>query len=206
MTLDAMPTPDEFARGLNPEQGQTLVRLARATLMERFGRRLPSAETDLLNNALASEAFQRQCGTFVTLKLSGRLRGCIGHLSTSEPMAEGVRRNALNAAFHDPRFTPLTDAELDRVEIEVSVLTEPMPLEHGGGADLAGRLRPGIDGAVIRRGHASATFLPQVWEQLPRPEEFLNQLCLKAGLPRDAWKTEALEVSTYRVQHFEEHL
>ncbi len=199
-----MQTPEKPDRDLNPNQGRMLVKLARWTLMEQFGHRLPPAEVESMSNTLAAEPFQRPCGTFVTLKLNGRLRGCIGTLSASEPLAEGIRRNAINAAFSDPRFAALTESELERVVIEVSVLTKPCRLAHGGGADLVRRLQPGIDGAVIRRGHASATFLPQVWDQLPRPEDFLSQLCLKAGLPRDEWKSESLEVSTYQVQHFEE--
>jgi AmmeMemoRadiSam system protein A len=203
MKLDAMQKPEPPPGGLDPDQGRALVKLARLSLMERFGRRIPDFGFESLNATLAGEVFQRPCGTFVTLKLEGRLRGCIGTLSPSEPLAAGIRRNALNAAFHDPRFAPLSEAEFNRVAIEISVLTVPGRLEHGGGADLASRLTPHADGVVIRKGHASATFLPQVWEQLPRPEDFLTQLCLKAGLPRGAWKTEALEVSTYRVQHFE---
>jgi AmmeMemoRadiSam system protein A len=140
----------------------------------------------------------------VTLKLHGKLRGCIGTLSSSETVAEGVRRNAVNAAFHDPRFPPLSEAELGQIRIEVSVLTEPQPLEFADSEDLLRKLRPKVDGVIIRKAHASATFLPQVWEELPKKEDFLSHLCLKAGLPRDDWRRSPLEVSTYQVQHFEE--
>ena len=98
----------------------------------------------------------------------------------------------------------MTDTELDQTEIEVSILTEPRPLEYRNGQDLTRKLRINVDGVIIRQGHASATFLPQVWEQLPRPEKFLSHLCLKAGLPSDAWKNPELEVLTYQVQYFEE--
>jgi len=118
---------------------------------------------------------------------------------------EGVKRNAVNAAFHDPRFSPLSKDELDRTEIEVSILTEPQPLAFRDGQDLAQKLRAHVDGVIIRKGHASATFLPQVWEQLPGPEDFLSHLCLKAGLPSEAWKNSELEVLTYQVQYFEEN-
>ena len=143
-------------------------------------------------------------GTFVTLTIKGELRGCIGSLEGREPIVDGVRHNAVNAAFHDPRFRPLGRQELDKVTIEVSILSEPQPLAYTDGEDLLGRLRPGTDGVIIRKGYASATFLPQVWEQLPDKEEFLTHLCLKAGLAPDAWRRGDLEVLTYQVQYFEE--
>jgi AmmeMemoRadiSam system protein A len=195
---------NESSRLLPPEKGQVLVQLARSTLMEKFGLQLEAVQAERMRSALSDASFQTRCGTFVTLKHKGQLRGCIGNLSASDPLAEGVRRNAVNAAFHDPRFSPLTETELEQIEIEVSVLSEPRPLAFSGSEDLLGKLRPNVDGVIIRQGYASATFLPQVWEQLPRKEDFLGHLCLKAGLPRDAWKRGRLEVSTYQVQYFEE--
>ena len=200
-----MSAVNEPSQALAPEKGQLLVRLARSTLMEKFGRPLPPYEVHQLQSALKDPVFQTPCGTFVTLKQQGQLRGCIGTLSPAEPLAEGVRRNAVNAAFHDPRFSPLTDRDLDQILIEVSVLTEPRPLEFSDPEDLLRKLRPNVDGVILRQGYASATFLPQVWEQLPKKEDFLGHLCLKAGLPRDAWKRSKLQVSTYQVQYFEEH-
>ena len=200
-----MPATQESSQRLTPEKGRLLVTLARRTLMEKFGLPLPPADADRMRSALSDASFQARCATFVTLKHKGQLRGCIGTLSASDPLAEGVRRNAVNAAFHDPRFSPLTETELGQVEIEVSVLSEPQPLSFSDPEDLLRKLRPDVDGVIIRQGHASATFLPQVWEQLPKKEDFLGHLCLKAGLPRDAWKRGTLEVSTYQVQYFEEH-
>jgi AmmeMemoRadiSam system protein A len=142
--------------------------------------------------------------TFVTLKRGSALRGCIGTLCACDPLAESVRRNALNAALNDPRFAPLTGPELNGLRIEVSVLSEPRPLGAVDTPDLLRRLRPGVDGVLLCRGGARATFLPQVWEQLPRPEDFLKHLCLKAGLPGDTWTQPGLEVMTYEVQHFAE--
>ena len=198
--------PDHDNRNnLSPEQGQSLVELARQTLMERLGQQVPQSKIDALNAALKDPCFQMACGTFVTLKISGQLRGCIGNLASNETPLSGIRRNAVNAAFHDPRFAPLRAAELDRVEIEVSILSEPKPLSYHDGADLLKKLRPGVDGVTIGLGHASATFLPQVWEQLPEPQDFLAHLCMKAGLAAEAWEKHRLEVSTYQVQHFEEH-
>ena len=200
-----MPAMKEANQLLALEKGQVLVKLARSTLMEKFGLPLPPAEADRMRSALSDASFQARCGTFVTLKHKGALRGCIGSLSASDPLAEGVRRNAINAAFHDPRFSPLTEKELGQVEIEVSVLTEPQALAFGDPEDLLRKLRANVDGVIIRQGYASATFLPQVWEQLPKKEDFLGHLCLKVGLPRDAWKSGKLEVATYQVQYFEEH-
>lgn len=157
-----------------------------------------------MDTRLQDHALQAQCGTFVTLKIRGRLRGCIGSLVGRGSLVEGVRSNALNAAFNDPRFRELRDAELDRISIEVSVLTKPQPLAYSDAKDLVARLRPGLDGVIIRKGFASATFLPQVWDQLSDAETFLSHLCTKAGLPADEWRQGNLEVETYQVQYFEE--
>ena len=198
--------PDHnHSQNLSPEQGQMLVKLARQTLMERFGKQIPQGKIDSLNMALKDPCFQISCGTFVTLKIKGQLRGCIGNLTSNDSLISGVRRNAINAAFHDPRFAPLRASELDRVEIEISILTEPKPMNYRDAADLLSKLRSGVDGVTVRLGHASATFLPQVWEQLPQPQDFLAHLCMKAGLAADAWKMSRIEISTYQVQYFEEH-
>ena len=186
------------------KQGQLLVKLARQTIMEKLAGKSADFESDTLIPGLQSESFQAHCGTFVTLKIQGQLRGCIGNLTSAESVLDGVKRNAVNAAFHDPRFPPLSAADLNRTEIEVSILTEPLPLEYLDSRDLIQNLRVNVDGVIIRKGHASATFLPQVWKQLPRPDEFLAHLCIKAGLPSDAWKNSELEVLTYQVQNFEE--
>jgi AmmeMemoRadiSam system protein A len=186
---------------LTPEQGRVLLCVARNTLNEHFGH---SAEEIQKVGQPNDPALQAPCGTFVTLKIGGVLRGCIGTLTGREPLVEGVRTHALNAAFHDPRFGPLTVEELGRLNIEVSVLTEPQALSYDGEDDLIAKLRPHVDGVILRKGNVSATFLPQVWEQLPKPEAFLSHLCLKAGLSADAWRKVPLQVQTYQVQYFEE--
>ncbi len=188
------------------KQGQLLVKLARKTILKKLAGESPGTESDTLATFFQDANFQAHYGTFVTLKIQGQLRGCIGNLTSTESVLDGVKRNAVNAAFHDPRFSPLSVAELDRTEIEVSILTEPLPLEYRDTSELIQKLRVNVDGVIIRKGHTSATFLPQVWEQLPRPEGFLSHLCLKAGLPADAWKSCELEVLTYQVQYFEEGL
>jgi AmmeMemoRadiSam system protein A len=191
-------------QNLSPEQGQLLVKLARQTLAKQLAKQVPQNEIDSLNTALTDPCFNLSCGTFVTLTIDGQLRGCIGNLTANESLTTGVRRNAINAAFHDPRFSPLSASELDCVSIEVSILSEPRPLVYREASDLLKKLRPHIDGVILRKDTASATFLPQVWEQLPQPQDFLKHLCLKAGLASDAWQHSELEVSTYQVQCFVE--
>jgi AmmeMemoRadiSam system protein A len=189
---------------LNQEQGQALLKIAREALSGKLGRRSDAKEGPDREAASSDLLLQEPGSTFVTLKLAGDLRGCIGSLSACEPLAENVRRNAVNAGFCDPRFPPLKIEELDRVAIEVSVLTPACRLDYKEPQELLHKLRPGIDGVIIRKGHACATFLPQVWDQLPRPEDFLGHLCLKAGLGRDAWRKTPLEVEIYQVQPFGE--
>jgi AmmeMemoRadiSam system protein B/AmmeMemoRadiSam system protein A len=191
-------------RQFSEKQGQVLVQLVRQTLMQEMGKSVPQDESQSLKKSLRDQSYDSYCGTFVTLKIDDQLRGCIGNLTANEPLSEGVRRNAINAAFHDPRFPPLTERELEKVDIEVSILTEPQPLEYVDGEDLLAKLRVNIDGVIIRKGQASATFLPQVWEQLSDPEDFLEHLCMKAGLSSNAWRNSKLDVSTYQVQYFEE--
>jgi len=177
-----------------------LIKLARQTISEKLGRFSEEVDPD----SLKDKDFQAHRGTFVTLTIDGQLRGCIGSLEASESILEGIKRNAINAAFRDPRFSDLDEKELDKVDIEVSILTDPQPLEYRDSQDLLAKLRPRVDGVILRKGSAGATFLPQVWEQLPRPEKFLSHLCRKAGLSGDAWKTSRLEIMTYQVQYFEE--
>ncbi|MBN1953513.1 MAG: AmmeMemoRadiSam system protein A [Anaerolineae bacterium] len=179
-----------------------LLELARETISQGLaGRDLPAVNLDALSPNL------RQPGaSFVTLTLGGGLRGCIGSIEPHRPLALDVQENALGAAFRDPRFPPLSQGELARVRIEVSVLTPPQPFPYRDGADLLARLRPLVDGVIVERGWHRATFLPQVWEKLPQPREFVGQLCLKAGLAADDYQRPGLQVSTYQVEKFEEEI
>lgn len=185
---------------LSQRQGQCLVKLARQTIAERLGKSSIKVDPASLEDA----AYQDHRGTFVTLTINHQLRGCIGNLDSTESVLSGIKRNAVNAAFHDPRFSPLEADELDQVAVEVSILTEPKPLEYRDSKDLLAKLRIDVDGVILRKGTASATFLPQVWEQLPQPEKFLSHLCMKAGLPADTWRKGHLDILTYQVQYFEE--
>jgi len=187
---------------LSQKQGQVLLKLARRTIMEKLGRKMPPDQTRQLSAALKDSCFNERCGTFVTLKIDGRLRGCIGSLTSNESIRTGITRNAVNAAFSDPRFPPLTANEFENVNIEISILTQPKPIEYTDYSDLVAKLRVNIDGVIIRKGRALATFLPQVWKQLQQPDVFLSHLCAKAGLSSDSWKNTKLEVLTYQVQYF----
>jgi AmmeMemoRadiSam system protein A len=186
---------------LTEEEGRYLLSVARHTIKERlYGQEGGKASEDY-----ESSKFSEQRGTFVTLTIDGCLRGCIGHIIPRETLLEGVRVNAINAAFRDPRFGPLSKKEFDKVEIEVSILTEPKALDYTDSDDLLNKIRPNIDGVIIIKGNHQATFLPQVWSQLRDKREFLSHLCMKSGLPGNAWEKGDLEVQTYQVQAFEEH-
>lgn len=185
---------------LTQEEGKYLVETARKTIHRALFN--PKEECD--QESLSSSKFQERRGTFVTLTLNGALRGCIGHIIPQDALIEGVRVNAMNAAFRDPRFRPLSKTEFEKIRVEVSILTAPKPLPYNDADDLLVKLKPGTDGLIIRQGYHQATFLPQVWEQLPDKKDFLSHLCLKAGLARDAWIHDKLEVHTYQVQAFEE--
>lgn len=148
-------------------------------------------------------AFARQGATFVTLTDSGRLRGCIGSLRAHRPLREDVRGNAHGAAFRDPRFPALTAAEFEHVRVEVSLLEEPVPMIVASEADAIAQLCPPDDGVILGWNGRSATFLPQVWEQLPEPRAFLEHLKRKAGLPADFWAPD-MRLSRYRVTKWKE--
>lgn len=142
-----------------------------------------------------------QRAAFVTLHLAGRLRGCIGSLKARRPLAEDIAANAFAAAFRDPRFAPVTAAVAPRLELEISVLSPPVPMHFRSEADLLAQLRPGIDGLILADLGRSGTFLPSVWTQLPDPSDFLVHLRQKAGLPGDHWST-TLTVERYTTEAF----
>ena len=132
------------------------------------------------------------------------LRGCIGHILPQEELYKCVMDNAINAAANDPRFQPVTEDELDDIDIEISVLTVPEKLDFSSGEDLKNKLKPMVDGVVLKRGFFQATYLPQVWEQLPAKELFLTNLCQKGGMSADCWNETSTEVYTYQAFVFAE--
>lgn len=185
---------------LTKEEGAYLLALARKTIEGKlFENELPEDEGEL------SEKYLEKRGTFVTLNINSNLRGCIGHIIPQESLIEGIKINAINAAFRDPRFSPLSKEEWNSVKVEISILTEPQELEYSGSDDLLNKLRSEIDGVILKKGAYQSTFLPQVWDQLPDKKQFLTHLCLKAGLDGNEWERGELTVSIYQVQAFEEH-
>lgn len=192
----ARPMPEQ----LSEEERRYLLTLARQSIQAVLNRNpKPKINLETLTPAL------RQNGaSFVTLTRKGRLRGCIGTLEAHQPLAIDVQTRAIQAATEDYRFDPLSPAELDQVKIEISRLTAPVPLVYDAPEQLPARLVPHRDGVVLEDGHRRATFLPQVWEELPDPREFLSHLCLKMGAPADLWQHRLLEVSIYQVEEFSE--
>ncbi len=147
------------------------------------------------------EQYDKPGASFVTLTKRGELRGCIGSLLAHQSLIDDVSQNACNAAFEDPRFPPVREAELGDIHIEVSILSEPKKISFRSPQDLLSKVNPTM-GIILRKGPASATFLPQVWEELPAKVDFFEHLSIKAGLPKDGWKN--AEVSYYTVDVEEE--
>lgn len=179
--------------------GKYLLQRARNSLQEKFGENV--SPLPVLHD---ERELSLPRAVFITLTLNRQLRGCIGNLEPVKPLLQAVLNNTSHAAFNDTRFSPLTANELQKIRIELSVLSEPVLLSFERPASLKDALCPGKDGVILREGRRQATFLPQVWEQLPDPEDFLNHLCLKAGLQKERWKEKRLDVYTYRVQKFKE--
>lgn len=177
--------------------GPTLLQLARASIHAALGQPLA------VSAAIDHPQLAQPGATFVTLTQSGELRGCIGSLEAWRPLLQDVQANAVAAALRDPRFAPLTPEELGATRVEVSLLSAPQPLGFTDAADALAQLRPGIDGVILEDRGRRATFLPQVWEQLPQAEVFMAHLKRKAGLPADYW-SESLHLSRYTVQKWQE--
>lgn len=184
-----MPMHDDI------ELGHTLLKLARGAIAVKLGghdmAKVPHA------------ALEQPGATFVTLTQQGQLRGCIGSLEAHRPLAQDVRENAIAAAFHDPRFQPLAVEEVEFTSVEVSLLTQAQPMSFRDEDELLGQLRPAVDGIIFQYGRHRSTFLPQVWESLPEPRQFMRQLKRKAGLPADFWAAE-VNVLRYTVSKWEE--
>ncbi len=149
-------------------------------------------------------SFLEPGAVFVTLTRRGELRGCIGALEAYQPLVDDVCEHAAAAALQDYRFPPVTVEELAEIEIEISRLTKPTPLAYADASDLLKKLRPNVDGVILRDGWRRATFLPQVWDKIDSPEEFLSHLCYKMGASPNLWQHKKLDVSIYRVEEFHE--
>jgi AmmeMemoRadiSam system protein A len=178
-----------------PEWGPVLLDLARASLSEAL---------HLGRGGEHREPWLEEPGAcFVTLRRLDRLRGCVGSIRAYRPLREDVWENARAAAFHDNRFPPLDPGEMPEIRLEISLLTTPEPVAVTCEDDACRLLRPGSDGVIFEWGSCRSTFLPQVWEQLPDPLDFLGQLKHKAGLPPRFWAPD-VKLSRYAVVKFEE--
>ncbi|HEY6281723.1 MAG TPA: AmmeMemoRadiSam system protein A [Burkholderiales bacterium] len=174
---------------------QIVLPIARATIGQALGRQTTADES-------APWLYEpRAC--FVTLKMNGELRGCIGSLKAQRSLLTDLKANALAAAFHDPRFEPLTNGEFDYTRIEISLISVIEPIYFVNEQDALNQLRPAIDGIIFEYQNQSSTFLPQMWESLPTPQLFMAQLKHKAGLPPSFW-VEGVRLSRYTVFRFHE--
>ena len=177
-----------------PEQdarGEVLLAIAREAI----------ARDDDLAIDPATPWLHRPGASFVTLRLDGELRGCIGTIEPHRALGGDVAHNARGAAYRDPRFLPVTPAEVARLQVEVSVLSPRAAVVAESESEALAKLRPGIDGVYLEFGPMKATFLPQVWESLADPLEFLGELRRKAGLPARFWHP-ALRLSRYTVEKY----
>lgn len=175
------------------ERGRTLVAIARQAI---------DLDSELGPGRAWHEDWLREPGaSFVTLRLDGELRGCIGSVEARRALGDDVERNARAAAYHDPRFSPVTRHERIRLEVEVSVLSEREPIGVASEAEALAMLRPGVDGIFLEYQDRRATFLPQVWEGLPDPVNFLGELRRKAGLPERFWHPD-VRLSRYTVEKY----
>lgn len=180
------------------QQRLTLLELARDAIAHGVdhGRAL-SIDTKDYDSEL-----QQPRASFVTLHKNGQLRGCIGSLQASRSLVVDVSENAYAAAFRDPRFNPMDRSELDSLHISISVLTPAEAMSFKSEQDLIQQLKPDIDGLILEEGNKRGTFLPAVWEQLPKAEEFLQHLKLKAGLTTDYW-SDSIKISRYSAEKIE---
>lgn len=175
--------------------GLALLIRARNAIVGEFGV-APQPEPD-------HPSLQEPGATFVTLMQGGALRGCIGSLEAHRPLADDVKANARFAAFHDPRFAPLTENELAHTRVEVSLLTPAVPMIFRDEADAIRQMQPGVDGMIFECYGRRGTFLPQVWESLPEPRDFFTHLKQKAGFSPDFWSPD-VKLYHYEVQKWKE--
>jgi len=187
-------------RHLSDSDRSFLLSLARSSIESR----LHNTDLPVIIHATLSQILREEGASFVTLTIHGYLRGCVGALDPYQSLAEDVREHAIAAAFEDYRFPPLQSHEIDDIVIEISYLTRPKKLEYHSPEHLLTLLRPHIDGVVLKDGIRRSTFLPQVWEKISEPEDFLEQLCMKMGSSPDTWRRKLLEVFTYQVEEFKE--
>lgn len=177
-----------------------MLRIARQAV-ESAAALAPAPQVDLVE---LPEALREPRACFVSLYRGSDLRGCTGVLIARSPLAIEVRHSAAQTALSDPRFSPVRPHEVASLDISISILTPPLKLKLSSASEITEKIRPGIDGVTLTRGMNRATFLPQVWERVPDPAEFLSLLCQKMGLPRRAWMITPMEVETYQSEEVSE--
>lgn len=184
---------------INANNRQRLLNLAKNSIQHG----LQTAQPITIDLDNYSAELTEQCATFVTLKINHQLRGCIGRLVAVRPLVEDIAGNAFSAAFKDPRFLPLEAYELANLNIHLSILAPSEPMLFSSEQDLLSQLQPGIDGLILKEGHLQGTFLPSVWESLPKSEQFLRNLKQKAGLRPDYW-SQNIRIYRYQVEAIDE--
>jgi AmmeMemoRadiSam system protein A len=177
------------------EAARTLLPIARASIAGQLGKAHPADE---------SAAWLREQGaSFITLNLQKKLRGCIGSLRAHRPLLDDVKANAQAAAFRDPRFKPLTVAEYESIEVEISLLSPLSALSFTDEASALAQLQPHVHGVIFEYGHHRSTYLPQVWDTFTDAATFMATLRQKAGLPPNFWEP-GVKLHTYTVAKFSE--
>ena len=185
---------------IDKEKSKVMLEIARKAIAEELtGKKLLDREALLREHPWLAEPG----AAFVTLNENHQLRGCIGSIIAHQPLIDDLIHNAKAAAFSDPRFRPVRPEEYDKLEIEISLLSPPKELPYTDVEDLRRKIRPGIDGVVLRLGNYQATYLPSVWEQLPDFDSFFATLCQKAGLAPNCLQMHPV-IYTYQAEKIKE--
>lgn len=179
---------------MTTNEKKLLLQLAKQAIESRLNNSKLSLSVGSLPESLK---IKQAC--FVTLTSKGNLRGCIGHILPVQPLWQDIIENAQAAAFSDPRFFPLSEEEFKQTNIEISLLSLPLRLDYKTTDELLDYLSKQKPGVILKKGHYQATFLPQVWDELTEPKEFLTHLSLKAGLSPKEWAQD-IEIETYQVE------
>lgn len=178
---------------VNTDEKTFLLNLARHTIKQYFTpglEDLPKADYEILD---------RKNGAFVTITLGGRLRGCIGYIIGEKPLYDTIKEAAIQAAYHDPRFPPLTEKEFDQIHLEISILSEPFPMESYD------EIVVGEHGLILNEHGHRGLLLPQVpIEHNMNKEEYLSAICQKAGLPNQYWQNKTLNMEMFTATVFSE--
>ncbi len=196
-----LPSYYESLNHISRDHKDFAINLVRENLIHYLNHKKPiKVDQNIIPGSLKNK---KAC--FITYKINNSLKGCIGSIIPKYELYEEIINNSINAAFYDPRFEKLTESDLNHILVEISVLTEPIKLNYNDEMDLLNQINQN-DGLMIKSNLSQSTFLPQVWEQIPTKELFLDELALKAGLNKNAWKTNNVELYKYQVETFSQKL